>query len=266
METGQLRRSLTTGTGRNVREAVSEGRWRWPTRGLGRGYVQAGVIGLPKEYAYDFLLFCTRNPGPCPLIEVAESSQSQYCAKGADLSTALPSYRLYSGGQLVEQGHEVGRKYGSDMVWFVIGCSYSFEFMLDESGIKLRGMEEGRGNPLFITNRPCSPAGIFSGPLVVSMRPIPQGKAGLVSAISAKLPVAHGGPVHIGDHRGLGIEDLMRPDYGSPSEVADDEIPVFWACSVTPQAIAVKAKIPSMIAHNPGHMLVTDLRVAAMLS
>ncbi len=266
METCELRRLLTTGGGADVRAAVTDGRWNSPTRGLARGYVQAGVIGLPREYAYDFLLFCTRNPRPCPLIEVAESGKSKYCADGADLLTVLPSYSLYSDGELVEQSHEVGRRYGNGMVWFVIGCSYSFEFMLDESGIRLRGMGEGKGNPLFITDRQCNPAGMFSGPLVVSMRPIPYDKAGLVSSISAKLPVAHGGPVHIGDHRSLGIEDLMRPDFGSPTEIAGDEIPVFWACSVTPQAIAVRRKIPMMIAHKPGHMFVTDLRVVSMLS
>lgn len=261
-----LRSVLERSAGADVRLAVREGRWASPTRGLARGYVQAGVVGLPEEFADDFLLFCTRNPGPCPLIEVVESGVSKFSAPGANLSSDLPAYSLYCDGQLVEQGHEVGWKYGKGIVWFVIGCSYSFEFLLEEAGIELKGMRQGRGNPLFITTKQCVPAGAFSGSLVVSMRPVPGDKVGLASHLSGKLPVAHGVPVHVGDPRALGIADLEKPDFGSPAQVDAGELPVFWACSVTPQAVAVEKKIPMMITQKPGHMFVTDLKVLSMLA
>lgn len=266
MNRDEIRRRLESASGADVRDAVRRREWTWPTRGLARGYVQAAVVGLPNDMASDFLLFCFRNPAPCPLVEVVESGGSMHSALRGDPCTDLPSYNLYRDGELVEQGYEVGAKYGRNLVWFVIGCSYSFEFMLDEAGVELRGMNEGRGNPIFITAKQCVPAGAFAGPLVVSMRPVAQAHVGLASCLSARLPIAHGMPIHVGDPGALGIEDLSRPDFGSPSPVNEGELPMFWACSVTAQIVAQTSRVPLAITHKAGHMLVTDVKVLSTMA
>ncbi len=266
MQRDEIRRTLERANGADVRNAVRNGEWTWPTRGLARGYVQTAVVGLPSDTASDFLLFCQRNPAPCPLVEVVEPGGSMRSARGGDPCTDLPSYNLYRNGELVEQGYEIGAKFGRDVTWFVIGCSYSFEFILDEAGVELKGMSEGRGNPIFITARQCVPAGVFSGPLVVSMRPVAEGQVGLASCLSAKLPIAHGMPIHVGNPGALGIADVARPDFGSPSPIADGELPMFWACSVTAQVVAQASRVPLAITHKAGHMLVTDLKVLSMMA
>ena len=174
-------------------------------------------------------------------------------ACGGDPCTDLPSYNLYRNGELVEQGYEVGAKFGRDVTWFVIGCSYSFEFILDEAGVELKGMSEGRGNPIFITARQCVPAGVFSGPLVVSMRPVAEGQVGLASCLSAKLPIAHGMPIHVGNPGALGIADVARPISGHPAPLPT-VMPMFWACSVTAQVVP-SIQVCSAITHKAGHML-----------
>ena len=223
--------------------------------------VQANLVVLPEEHAYDFLLFCQRNPRPCPLIEVTEAGSPEPAgvAPGADLRTDLPKYRLYREGELTEETTDISRYWRADLVSFLLGCSFTFERALMDAGIRLRHMEEGRNVAMWRTSIACRPAGRFHGPMVVSMRPVPNELVPKAVTVTARFPMAHGAPVHVGDPEAIGILDLSRPDYGDPVEVRPGEAPVFWACGVTPQAVALTAKAPFVITHSPGHMFLTDL-------
>jgi len=219
-------------------------------------------IVLPRELAYDFLLFAQRNPKPCPVIEVMDtgSADPRLSAPGANLRTDIPKYRIYREGKLVEEVTDLLDVWTPDLVAFLLGCSFTFEAALIDAGIPVRHIEEGKNVPMFITAIPCTSAGAFSGPLVVTMRPIPAPLVARAAQVTGRFPAVHGAPVHIGDPGGLGIRDLGRPDFGDPVTIRPGEIPVFWACGVTPQAVAMQAKPPLMITHAPGHMFITDLR------
>jgi uncharacterized protein YcsI (UPF0317 family) len=244
------------------RKEIREGRWRNPTAGLAPGYAQANLVVVPKDYAYDFLLFCQRNPKPCPLLDVTDPGDPvpRYAAPGADLRTDLPRYRVYRDGELVEERSEVSGLWRDDLVAFLLGCSFTFEAALLRAGVPVRHLECGCNVPMYVTRVACRPAGAFAGPLVVSMRPVPVHQVARVFEVCARYPRAHGTPVHVGDPAALGIRDLARPDFGDPVPVRGGEVPVFWACGVTPQAVAAAARLPFMIAHSPGHMFLTDLR------
>ncbi len=244
------------------RAEIRAGRWTRPTAGLVPGYVQANVVILPERYAPEFLRFCEQNPKPCPLLDVTDPGDPvpRRAAPEADLRTDLPRYRVYRDGRLVEERTDILDLWQPDLVGFLLGCSFTFEAALVRAGIPVRHLELGCNVPMYITNRPCVPAGPFSGPLVVSMRPIRKEDVARAVAITARYPFAHGAPVHVGDPAELGIRDLTRPDYGDPVPILADEVPVFWACGVTPQAVALKARLPLMITHAPGHMFLTDLR------
>lgn len=244
------------------RRAIREGRWRAPTAGLAPGYAQANLVAVPREHAYEFLLFCHRNPKPCPLLDVTEPGDPvpRWAAPDADLRTDLPRYRLYRDGELVAEVEGALDLWRDDLVAFLLGCSFTFEAALQRAGIPLRHLECGCNVPMYVTSRACRPAGRFAGPLVVSMRPVPAVFIPQVFRICARYPLAHGAPVHVGDPRELGILDLSHPDYGDPVPVLEGEVPVFWACGVTPQAVAQRARVPFMITHSPGHMFLTDLR------
>ena len=246
-----------------LRTACREGRWTRPTAGLARGFVQVNLMVVPAEAAFDFLLFCQRNPKPCPVVEVVEAGRTEpACAPGADLRRDLPRYRVYRDGRLAEEVTDVSGHWRGDLVSFLIGCSFSFEEALAEAGVPLRHVECGRNVPMYRTSRPCAPAGRFSGPLVVSMRPIPAAQVPLAVQVTARFERVHGAPVHVGAPEALGIADLGRPDHGDAVELRPGELPVFWACGVTPQEVALASRLPFCITHAPGHMLVTDLRNA----
>jgi uncharacterized protein YcsI (UPF0317 family) len=249
------------GTPLEARRMIREGKWRRPTAGLVPGYVQANLVILPRELAYDFLLFAQRNPKPCPIIEVTEtgSPEPRLSAPGADLRTDVPKYRIYRDGMFVQEVTDLLGVWTSDLVTFLLGCSFTFETGLLQAGIPVRHIEEGKNVSMFITSMPCTPAGAFSGPLVVTMRPIPASMVARAVQISGRFPAVHGAPVHVGDPGALGIRDLGKPDFGDPVTIHKGEIPVFWACGVTPQAVAMQAKPPLMISHAPGHMFITDL-------
>lgn len=230
------------------------------TSGLARGIVQANLMIVPLESAFDFLLFCQHNPRPCPLIEVLEAGQfSPNCAVGADLRTDLPGYMVYRDGELCEQRSDIALLWQDDFVSFLIGCSFSFESALIEGGIALRHINQGRNVAMYRSSIACQSAGKFGGDMVVSMRPIRSCDVAKAVEISAKFPQVHGAPVHIGHPEAIGIKDLKRPDFGDSVEIDEDEVPVFWACGVTPQVIACQSKIPFCITHQPGKMFVTDL-------
>lgn len=249
-----------------VRTMIRQGQWRKPTAGLAPGYVQANLVVLPRELAYDFLLFAQRNPKPCPILEVTDvgSPEPMLTAPGADLRTDLPKYRIYRDGKFVQEVTDLLGVWTSDLVAFLLGCSFTFETGLLQAGIPVRHIEEGKNVSMFITSIPCMPAGAFSGPLVVTMRPIPASLVARAVQISGRFPAVHGAPVHVGDPGALGIRDLSKPDFGDPVTIRPGEFPVFWACGVTPQAVAMQAKPPLMISHAPGHMFVTDLRDEAL--
>ncbi len=244
------------------RQEIRAGRWRRPTAGLAPGYLQANLVVVPQDDADDFLLFCTRNPQPCPLLDVTAPGDPtpRRTAPAADLRTDLPLYCIYQHGELTGKREHLRDVWRPDLVAFLLGCSFTFEASLQQAGIPVRHIELGRNVPMYVTDHPCQPAGRFVGPLVVSMRPFASADVPRVVGISARYPLAHGAPLHIGDPAALGIRDLARPDYGDPVPVAPDEVPVFWACGVTPQAVAVRARLPLVIAHAPGHMFITDLR------
>lgn len=232
-----------------------------PTSAIAPGHTQANLISLPREHAYDMLLFAQRNPKPCPLLEVTEpGAWESALAPGADLRTDLPAYRVWEHGRLVDRPGEVTDVWREDLVSFLIGCSFSFETLLADAGVPLRHVEQGVNVPMYLTRRACSPAGRLHGPLVVSMRPVPAADVARACAITALMPAVHGAPVHVGDPEALGIADLDRPDFGDAVTLAEGDVPVFWACGVTSQAAVMRAKPPFAITHEPGHMFVTDAR------
>lgn len=250
-------------TGAEVRKLIREGRFRQPTSGVAPHHVQANVAILPKEVAFEFLLFCQRNPKPCPVVEVIEPGQveASLTAPGSDIRTDVPLYRVYKNGDLLDEPDTLEHHWRDDLVTFLLGCSFSFEHALMANGIDLPYYGTDRNVPMFITDIETEKSGPFGGPMVVSHRWIPQDR--LVRAVQAtsRFPDTHGAPVHIGDPAQIGISDINRPDFGEVWEQeSDDQVPVFWACGVTPQSVAMASKPELMITHSPGHMFVTDLK------
>jgi uncharacterized protein YcsI (UPF0317 family) len=232
------------------------------TPGLAPGYVQANLVVVPKDLAFDFLLFCQRNPRPCPVLDVTDpgSPEPARVATRADLRTDIPRYRVWRYGELIEEPTDIRRWWRDDLVAFLLGCSFTFEDALVKAGLPVRHIEQGRNVPMFRTNIACRPAGSFRGPMVVSMRPMTPAQAEKASAICARMPLAHGAPVHTDNPGAIGVRDLAKPDFGDPVEIRAGEVPVFWACGVTPQAVAMEARPPLLLTHAPGHMFVTDVR------
>ncbi len=252
-------RDLKLVSGQEVRQAARSGVWTRPTSGLASGYVQANLAIVPKSYALDFLTFCLRNPKPCPIVEVCSpgNPEPHLTAPGADIRTDVPSYRIYKEGQLAATTHDITSYWQDDFVAVLLGCSFTFEWSLLTRGIPIAHIDQGRNVPMYRTNMVCASAGPFQGPLVVSMRPFPSHLVPAVVAITQRFPSMHGGPVWIGNPEGLGVR-LDQPDFGDAVDLNPDDVPVFWACGVTPQAVALSARIPLVVTHDPGHMFVTD--------
>ena len=245
-----------------VRELIREGKITGPTAGMCAGYAQANLAVMPKELAYDFLLFTQRNPKSCPILEVSDvgSRELKYIAKGADIARDIPKYRVYEKGMMTGEYTDVSSFWRDDLVSFLIGCSFSFEADLLETGVPVRHIEEGRNVPMFITNIPCVPAGVFHGNMVVSMRPLPYDQIVKSVLITGDMPRVHGAPIHIGDPSVIGIKDVMKPDFGDSVTINPGEVPVFWPCGVTPQSVVMNVKPDFVITHAPGHMLITDVK------
>jgi uncharacterized protein YcsI (UPF0317 family) len=253
--------SLRGASPADLRFRIRRGEWQAPTAGLAPGFAQANLVALPRALAYDFLVFCQRNPKPCPLIDVTDpgSPEPVLAAPGADLRTDLPRYRLYRRGRLEAEVTEVTRYWSADLVAFLLGCSFTFEAAMQRAGLPVHHIEDGRNVAMYITSLPCRPAGALSGPMVVSMRALPPAQVPRAVLITGRYPRAHGAPVHVGDPRAIGIRDLSTPDFGDPPRMDPGDVPVFWACGVTPQAVAMAVKVEFMITHAPGHMFITDL-------
>lgn len=244
-----------------LRGRIRRGELTGHTSGLADDLVQANLVVLPQAQAYDFLLYCQRNPRPCPLLAVTDVGAWEVPAlgQGIDLRTDLPRYRVWRDGELVDEPTDVSAIWRDDLVAFAIGCSFSFEWALQAKGMRLRHVEQGRNVAMYRTNLPTVAAGAFAGPMVVSMRPLTPSDAMRAVQITARFPSVHGAPVHVGDAAAIGIADLQRPDYGDAVDVQPGELPVFWACGVTPQAAIAQARPPFCITHAPGAMLITDL-------
>jgi uncharacterized protein YcsI (UPF0317 family) len=248
--------------GQRERQRIRTGAFTGPTSGLAPGNVQANLVILPKALAHDFLRFAQANPKPCPVLAVSEAGGPHFPTLGADLDirTDLPLYRVWRNGELISEPADISDVWRDDLVSFAIGCSFSFEEALLEDGIEVRHIACGSNVPMYRTNIPCVSAGVFSGPLVVSMRPLKPADAIRAVQITTRFPSVHGAPVHLGFPASIGISDIAKPDYGDAVPIAADEMPVFWACGVTPQAVIAQVKPEFCITHAPGSMLITDLR------
>jgi uncharacterized protein YcsI (UPF0317 family) len=253
---------LAAGNGRTERLRMRQGLFTGPTSGLAPGNVQANLVILPKALAHDFLRFAQANPRPCPVLGVTEAGDPRLPALGEDLDlrTDLPRYRVWRDGEMVEEPTDISHLWRDDLVGFAIGCSFSFEEALLEDGIEVRHIACDSNVPMYRTNIDCVPAGVFHGKLVVSMRPMKPADAIRAVQITSRFPSVHGAPVHLGMPEQIGIKDIAKPDYGDAVPVREGELPVFWACGVTPQSVIASAKPAFCITHAPGSMLITDLR------
>lgn len=253
---------MDTASPQDLRHAIREGAFSGNTSGLAPGYVQCNIVILPAVLANDFLRFCQLNPKPCPLIATSNSPGdfSLPPLGDVDIRTDVPSYRVFRDGEFVEERADISALWREDLVTFALGCSFSFEEALLADGLEVRNVTQKVNVPMYRTSIDCKPAGPFAGKMVVSMRPFQAADAIRAIQICTRFPAVHGAPVHLGDPGQIGIADLARPDYGDPVSVAEGELPLFWACGVTPQVALERARPAFAVTHSPGCMLVTDLR------
>jgi uncharacterized protein YcsI (UPF0317 family) len=249
-----------TAQARTARAAIRRGQYTGPTRGLASGCAQANLVVLPAVDAADFFRFCTLNPKPCPVLEVTRvgSPVPTKMAVDADLRVDLPRYRVFRNGNLVAEPADLMDWWRSDLVAFLLGCSFTFEWALASEGLIPAQTQRSANVPMYITNRQCRPAGRFDGPMVVTMRPFAPADVTRAAAVTGRFPAMHGAPIHAGDPAALGIGALHLPDFGDPVRIDPGEVPVFWACGVTPQVVIQRAGLPLAIFHSPGHMFITD--------
>jgi len=246
---------------RALRQTIRSGEHRGNTSGFAPGFVQCNIVILPADWAHDFLRFCQLNPKPCPLVAAGEPGDPAIPPLGdIDIRTDVPSYRVFRNGEMTEEVPDITNLWRDDLVCFALGCSFSFEEALVADGLEVRNVSEGVNVPMYRTDIDCASAGPFSGKMVVSMRPFKAADAIRAVQICTRFPSVHGAPIHLGDPALIGIGNLDAPDYGDAVCLGDNELPVFWACGVTPQVALEAAAPPFAITHSPGCMLVTDLR------
>jgi uncharacterized protein YcsI (UPF0317 family) len=244
-----------------LRQRIRSGEHSGNTSGYCAGFVQCNMVILPKDWAAEFLQFCTKNPKPCPVLGMADAGSWEIPALAAnlDVRSDLPSYKLFENGEFTQEVTDIKEYWRDDLVTFMLGCSFSFEEALLADGLEVRNITEQRNVPMYRTNIPCQSAGRFSGTMVVSMRPFLAADAIRATQICTRFPSVHGAPVHLGDPSLIGIDDINVTDFGDPVTIHENELPVFWACGVTPQVALEQAKPPFCITHSPGCMLVTDI-------
>ena len=252
---------LKAASAQQVRAAIRTGSYGGHTSGLAAGKLQCNLAILPERFALDFLRFCQRNPKPCPVVGVSDSGDPFLPTLGSDIDirSDVSKYRVFKDGALTDEVDDINALWADDFVTVALGCSFTFENALARNGIPVRHMETGRNVPMYRSNIELMPAGPFAGKMVVTMRPIPAHQVDQACEISARYPQAHGAPIGIGDPANIGIGDLSQPDWGDAVEVKDGEVPVYWACGVTPQNVLLDAKLPLCITHSPGHMLIADV-------
>lgn len=245
----------------DLRQAIRTGAYKSHTAGLGQGYLQANLAIMPEAFALDFMRYCQRNPKPCPLTGVTDTGNPNMYTMGRDIDirTDVPAYNIYRNGALVADANDITDIWRDDLVVFALGCSFTFEHALQRAGIRLWHIDNNKTVPMFRSNIQTVPAGPFHGQMVVSMRAVPEDRVEEVTAISRAFPLAHGAPVHWGDPAGIGIADISTPDWGDAAPIEPGQVPVFWACGVTPQVAIENAALPLCITHKPGHMLITDI-------
>lgn len=248
-------------TPKELRDISAKGQFYQPTSGFCAGHVQANLVVVSKVYAEDFEQFCKNNPRPCPVLEMIGpgSHRTSLLADNADLLNTVPEYRIWKDGRVDKTVPSIEDYYTDDLVFFLIGCSFSFEQALMDSGIQLRHVTQNKNVAMFDTDITLTPAGPFSGNMVVSMRPVHRTRVAEACIITGKFPEVHGAPVHIGYPEMIGINDIQSPDYGDAVEIKPDELPVFWACGVTPQNALIRAALPFAVTHSPGFMFVGDM-------
>ncbi|MEM9344068.1 MAG: putative hydro-lyase [Pseudomonadota bacterium] len=245
----------------DVRRAIRAGRYCSHTAGLGQGFLQANLAIIPEAYALDFMRFCQRNPKPCPLTGVSDTGDPMMATMGRDIDirSDVPAYNIYRDGVLTQTVHDIHDVWSDDLVVFALGCSFTFEHALIRAGIPVWHVEHDKTVPMFRSDIETVPAGPFSGKMVVSMRAIPEDRVAEAVEISRRFPLAHGAPIYWGDPADIGIADIAAPEWGDPAPVGAGEVPVFWACGVTPQVAVEAARLPLCITHRPGHMLISDI-------
>ncbi|MEL6169734.1 MAG: putative hydro-lyase [Pseudomonadota bacterium] len=245
----------------DVRDAIRAGLYASHTAGLGQGYLQANLAIMPERYALDFMRYCQRNPKPCPLTGVSDTGNPMMVTMGRDIDirSDVPAYNIYRDGRLAGTMHDIREIWMDDLVVFALGCSFTFEHALIRAGIPVWHINNNTTVPMFRSNIDTVPAGPFSGKMVVSMRAIPEDRVAEAIKISRRFHLAHGAPVHSGDPADIGINDVSNPDWGDPAPIGPREVPVFWACGVTPQVAIEAARLPFCITHRPGHMLISDI-------
>lgn len=245
----------------DVRGAIRSGAYSGHTAGLAAGKLQCNLAILPERFALDFLRFCQRNPKPCPIVGVGDSGDPNLPTLGHDIDirTDVSKYRVFRNGTLSDEVTDISDVWTDDLVTVALGCSFTFENALVRNGIPVRHLETGRNVPMFKSNIDLVPAGRFAGQMVVTMRPIPAAQVDSAREISRRYPQAHGAPIAIGDPAQIGISDLSAPDWGDAVDIKDGEVPVYWACGVTPQNVLLDADLPICITHSPGHMLIADV-------
>ena len=251
-----------------LRRLCREGVFRRPTAGYCPGYVQANLVIVPRSIATDFYHFCEWNPQPCPLLEMlpAGDPTTKRLAVNADLRSDLPLYRVYRHGEFVEEKEDILDDWRGDFVSFLLGCSFTFESALLSAGLPVRHLQEQTAEgltknvPMYRTNILCRRRRGFFGAarcLHASDDLCPGGRS---DTNHVPISIFARPPVHRGNPSELGIEEIDRPDWGDPVTIYPGEIPVFWACGVTPQAVLLTSAPEIAITHSPGHMFVSDCR------
>ena len=252
---------LLASSATQVRAAIRTGAYTGHTAGLAAGKLQCNLAILPEQAALDFLRFCQRNPKPCPIVGVSDTGDPGLPTLGRDIDirTDVSKYRVFRDGQFAKEVTNITDHWRNDMVTVALGCSFTFENALLRDGIPVRHIESGKNVPMYRSNIDLVPAGVFHGKMVVTMRPIPKDMVARAKEISGRFPHAHGAPLYEGDPNGIGISDLAHPDWGDAVEINEGEVPVYWACGVTPQNVLLDAGLPLCITHSPGHMLIADV-------
>ncbi|OEU94831.1 putative hydro-lyase [Streptomyces oceani] len=259
---GDTRRSLDPG---EARQRIRDGH-AGTTSGWCDGWAQANLLAVPREQAFDLMLFAQRNPKACPLLDVFDPGATGSGRFRGDITTDVPAYRVYEHGELVAEETDVSGRWREDLVAFLFGCSFSFERALTEAGIEMRHTAAGTTVPMYRTSLACESAGAFSSSMVVSMRGVPPHRVPDTVRVCARYPAVHGAPVHIGDPSVIGITDLETPDWGDTPALRAGDVPVFWACGVTPQAMVMESRPEFALAHAPGRMAITDIHESELVT